>query len=43
MTSNITTALVRSLATPAKGNRITYDTAQVGFGVRITASVSTPE
>lgn len=38
MTSNITTTLVRSLAVPSKGNRITYDTAQVGFGVRITAT-----
>ena len=38
MTSKITTALVHSLAVPSKGNKITYDAAQKGFGIRVTAN-----
>lgn len=37
MTQHITTNFIRGLVAPASGNKITYDTAQRGFGVRITA------
>jgi integrase len=38
MAERITDKLVRELAAPAKGSRITYDDAIKGFGVRITAA-----
>lgn len=38
MTSNITTALFRSRRAPFKGNRITCDTDQKGFDVRVMAN-----
>jgi integrase len=34
----ITDGLVKGLATPLKGNKITYDTDTKGFGVRVTAA-----
>jgi integrase len=37
-TNRLTEAAVKRLPTPAKGNRITYDPALPGFGVRITAA-----
>jgi integrase len=37
-TDRLTEAAVKRLPTPAKGNRITYDPALPGFGVRITAA-----
>lgn len=37
MPAHLTTNLVRSLAVPATGNKITYDGTQKGFGVRVTA------
>jgi hypothetical protein len=36
----LTDTVVRKLAAPAKGNRITYDSSVRGFGVRITAAGS---
>ena len=38
MAQRLTDKLVRSLEPPAKGNRITYDTAVAGFGLRVTAA-----
>jgi integrase len=37
MSQRLTDKTVRTLPAPAKGNRITYDSAVAGFGVRITA------
>jgi integrase len=37
MTDKLTDKIVRSLAAPPKGNRITYDSEVLGFGARITA------
>jgi integrase len=37
-TTRLTDALIKRLPTPSKGNRITYDPALPGFGVRITAA-----
>ncbi len=37
MAERITETLVKNLAPPAKGNKITYDTELKGFGVRVTA------
>jgi integrase len=37
-TTRLTDAVVKRLPAPAKGNRITYDPALPGFGVRITAA-----
>jgi integrase len=34
----LTDAIVKALPTPAQGNRITYDAALPGFGVRVTAA-----
>lgn len=38
MTSNISASLVGSLPKPNQGNRITYDSKQKGFGVRVTSA-----
>ncbi|GEP07213.1 tyrosine-type recombinase/integrase [Methylobacterium oxalidis] len=38
MAARITETLVKSLPSPERGNRITYDTELKGFGVRITAA-----
>ncbi|WP_198157580.1 hypothetical protein [Methylobacterium nodulans] len=38
MAARITETLVKSLPSPARGNRITYDTDLKGFGVRVTAA-----
>jgi hypothetical protein len=37
-TNRLTEAAVKRLPAPAKGNRITYDPALPGFGVRVTAA-----
>jgi integrase len=37
-TNRLTEAAVKRLPAPAKGNRITYDSALRGFGVRVTAA-----
>jgi integrase len=37
-TNKLTEAAVKRLPAPAKGNRITYDPALPGFGVRVTAA-----
>jgi integrase len=37
-TNRLTDAAVKRLPAPAKGNRITYDPALPGFGVRVTAA-----
>jgi hypothetical protein len=37
-TNRLTDAGVKPLPAPAKGNRITYDPALPGFGVRVTAA-----
>lgn len=38
MSQKLTDAIVKALPTPAKGNKITYDSAVKGFGVRVTAA-----
>lgn len=38
MAQHLTDALVKALPSPAAGNRITYDDAVKGFGVRVTAA-----
>ncbi|AWN43813.1 tyrosine-type recombinase/integrase [Methylobacterium durans] len=38
MASRITETLVKSLPSPERGNRITYDTELKGFGARVTAA-----
>jgi integrase len=38
MAQRLTDADIRRLPTPAKGNKITYDTEVAGFGARITAA-----
>lgn len=40
MAEKLTDTLVKNLPTPDKGNRITYDNAVKGFGVRVTAGGS---
>ena len=40
MAQRITDKLVKGLAPPPKGNRVTYDTEVKGFGIRITAAVA---
>lgn len=40
MSQRLTDAIVRALPAPAKGNRVTYDAAVKGFGVRVTANGS---
>lgn len=38
MAQRLTETLVKTVASPAKGNQITYDTELKGFGVRVTAN-----
>ena len=38
MSQKLTDAVVKTLSTPAAGNRITYDTSVKGFGIRVTAA-----
>ena len=37
MAEKITDTLVKSVETPTKGNRITYDMEIKGFGIRVTS------
>jgi integrase len=40
MAQHLTDAVVRRLPVPAKGNKVSYDAAIAGFGVRVTANGS---